>query len=350
MKKVVVAMSGGVDSLVSAILLKSLGFQVHGVHMTNWDLRDEISKCTGQFDWQSVQEYCKKLNITCSSLNLVKEYWNDVFDPFLANVEKGMITNPDVECNRLIKFGRFHMMCLEMFKPDKIAFGHYAQIKTLEGKKWLANAVDNNKDQTYYLSNISSTLLESTLFPIGHLTKNMVREIATLNGFDYVTQRKESMGICFVGKRKFKSFISEYVPDIPGTFETADGTGLGKCANISSYTIGQAANIPSKANRYFVAEKKMQEGKLVVVDSKKHPLLLQESVRFRPKWITHSPPIGTTVLAKFRSRMNPVPTKLHVHANNDWIAAFETPQHSVPIGQQLVIYHENLCFGGGPII
>jgi tRNA-specific 2-thiouridylase len=175
--------------------------------MRNWDLRDELGYCNSEAEWKAVQSACKKLNVPCSQVNLTKEYWNFVFDPFINQLENGATPNPDVSCNKYIKFGSFIQKCMQLYQPEKIAFGHYANIKMHNGKLHLANALDTTKDQTYYLSNIHGNILEKILFPVGNLLKRSVKQIALDNDLTEFAEKKESMGICFIGKRKFASFI-----------------------------------------------------------------------------------------------------------------------------------------------
>ncbi|KAJ2998075.1 hypothetical protein HDV02_004900 [Globomyces sp. JEL0801] len=242
-------MSGGVDSSVSALLLKKMGYDVLGVYMRNWDNRDENGVCPSEQDWMDVKQTCDKLKIPCEQVDLSKEYWTMVFDPFLDLLASGATPNPDVGCNQFIKFGAFLEKCKDLYQINQIAFGHYAQKQTkLESLDCqLLKAIDQTKDQTYYLSQISQQSLQKTIFPIGHLLKSQVKEIARLNGLEKISSKRESMGICFIGKRPFGSFVSEYIQQTPGHIVTLEGEIVGTHQGLSSFTIGQNARISEPA-------------------------------------------------------------------------------------------------------
>ncbi|KAH6574797.1 hypothetical protein BASA62_002284 [Batrachochytrium salamandrivorans] len=388
---VVLGMSGGVDSTVSALLLKAQGYNVVGVHMRSWDATEELGHCPGEKDWQSVKNICTHiLNIPCRQMDFTKEYWTQVFDPFLKDVRNGYTTNPDVQCNQMIKFGAFYERCQRDFQAGfKIAFGHYAQLGTdMNGRAALFKAKDSIKDQTYFLSQVRQHVLQNVLFPIGHLSKREVKQIARENNLEQIANGRESMGICFVGPRSFREFVGEYIQQIPGSFVDEHGTSVGTHKGLSAYTIGQGASIPGTGTKYYVAYKDASTNTIRVVNDQLHPALLCDSVTVGIdgwNWIsgcepediltletddinaidrTAGNPIshsgnsqsyrrGLPLTAKFRSRMQPVPVALFkvkdANGNVEYIITFNDRQYSVPEGQDIVVYQENICLGGGRI-
>ncbi|CAI7994042.1 tRNA-specific 2-thiouridylase MnmA [Geodia barretti] len=230
MKRVAIALSGGVDSLVAAILLKRSGASLVGVFMRNWEERDEGrgQRCTAEADYSRVRDICAALNIPCALADFVKDYWNDVFSHFVQAYEQGHTPNPDILCNRHIKFSALHRYCCQHLDADVIATGHYARVERDEaGKARLKVATDSCKDQTYFLSQVPQVSLARSVFPVGGLRKEEVREIASQAGFTHVARRKESVGLCFIGKRDFPQFISEYIEERHGRFVTLEGRQLG---------------------------------------------------------------------------------------------------------------------------
>jgi tRNA-specific 2-thiouridylase len=321
-------MSGGVDSTVSAMLLKWKGYEVVGVYMSNW------TECQREF--QKVQGICDRLNMECLHFNFIKDYWNYVFDPFLESIQKET-PNPDVGCNQFIKFGSFYRKSMAL-GADKIAFGHYCRTNGSQ----LLKSVDSTKDQTYYLSQIDGSILDKVLFPIGHLWKHQVKGLAMANGFKDVAMQKESMGICFVGKQKFGSFIEEYVEQKPGLFVDEIGTVLGEFRGMSYFTIGQNARIPSLKTKYYVASKDYVKNEILVVSEPRHPLLLCKRVRIQPHFI--SKPAEDRYEIKYRYRT----PAAYGHVSGDEVV-FDVPQQGLCVGQQIALYQGNVCVGGGKV-
>ncbi|KAI8928408.1 tRNA(5-methylaminomethyl-2-thiouridylate)-methyl transferase [Entophlyctis helioformis] len=351
-KRVIVGMSGGVDSTVSALLLKQQGLNVHGVYMRNWDARDQ--------DWLMVEDSCRLLGIPCSQMDLSKEYWTDVFDPFLADVQEGRISNPDVQCNRMIKFGAFYRRCQQVFgsphgEAVPIAFGHYARTETrADGQTMLLRSVDKTKDQTYFLSQVSQDVLRNVMFPIGHLLKTDVKGIARRHGLDRAADRRESMGICFVGPRPFGDFVGQYVEQTPGDFVNEHGLVVGRHRGLGWYTVGQRAMIPGLQSKLYVVDKDMNANSIRVVEGRDHPALFTTGATVRNwHWIAdhgRQDALPMDVTVKYRSRMEPVRATLALDTDRQSLrVVFAQPQHSVPCGQDMVAYDGQVCLGGGRI-
>lgn len=300
--RVAVAVSGGVDSAVSALLLKNRGLKVTGVYMRNW------SECaTSDPMRSSALEICTKLKIPFISLNFEKEYWIQVFAPFLEAIEQGHTPNADINCNSKIKFGAFTSKVISELGVDKVAFGHYAQtITTPNGtslrKGFIINpAVDATKDQTYFLSQVKSDILDRVLFPVGHLLKSTVKQLAIDNGLHRVAAQRESMGICFIGKNNFGEFVGEYLDKMPGVFVNSKGEILGAYACSKVYTIGQRVRVSGMQTRLFCAQKHSDR---IVVVPQGHVLLMARSMIVEFEWATHAPQAGAIYHVKYRYRQD----------------------------------------------
>ncbi len=302
-RRVAVGISGGVDSAVAAILLKRRGFEVVGVFMRNWDTADETGRCAADRDAEDAERFCRKLQVPFREVSLVKEYWGEVFSPLLADYQAGLTPNPDVLCNRHIKFDHFHRVCLEQVGCDAIATGHYARNSYGEDLEYadpsrdarLLKAVDLVKDQTFFLSRIRQVALRRAMFPVGNLTKSVVKKLAAAEGFPEIASRQESMGICFIGKRSFQDFISEYVEDSPGDIvDVDDGRVIGQHRGLHHWTVGQRLAIglfrkgcrPYNDGGRFVAGKDPGRNLLLSCDDTDHPALFCEHFHCaRPRWI-----------------------------------------------------------------
>ncbi|XP_008047008.1 mitochondrial tRNA-specific 2-thiouridylase 1 isoform X4 [Carlito syrichta] len=314
-RHVVCALSGGVDSAVAALLLKRRGYQVTGVFMKNWDSLDEHGVCTADKDCEDAYRVCQILDIPFHQVSYVKEYWNDVFTDFLNEYEKGRTPNPDIICNKHIKFSCFFHYALDNLGADAVATGHYARtsledeevfqqkhIKRPEGLfrnrfeirnvVKLLQAADSFKDQTFFLSQVSQDALRRTIFPLGGLTKDFVKKIAAENRLHHVLQKKESMGICFVGKRNFEHFILQYLQPQPGKFiSIEDNKVLGTHKGWFLYTLGQRAKISGLREPWFVVEKDGTKGDVFVAPRTDHPALYRDLLRTnRVHWIAEEPP------------------------------------------------------------
>ncbi len=354
MKKVVIGMSGGVDSSVAAILLQKQGYEVIGLFMRNWDtsvngdylgnpdLDNDI--CPQEQDYNDALKVCEKLNIPLHRTDFVKEYWDYVFTYFLEELKKGRTPNPDIMCNKYIKFDMFAKEAKKL-GADYIATGHYARIK--DGK--LLRGIDDNKDQTYFLSQVSKDQLENVLFPIGDMTKSEVRKVA--EDYDLITaDKKDSTGICFIGERNFKKFLENYLPNIPGDIVNIDtGEILGKHSGLMYYTLGQrrGLNIGGTKDRLFVAKKDLNNNILYVAmgDENKY-LLSYEAIIENVNLLDEIPEKCT---AKFRYRQpdnDVIVTKLD---DGNLLVKYPQGVKSVTPGQACVFYNGEQCLGGGII-
>nr|XP_045581350.1 mitochondrial tRNA-specific 2-thiouridylase 1-like [Procambarus clarkii] len=297
--RVVLGMSGGVDSAVSALLLKRKGYEVIGVFMRNWDEKDEKGQCTGDVDAEDAEWVCRRLDIPFREVNFVKEYWNDVFMYMIEEYKAGFTPNPDIMCNKKIKFSPFLQYAKDNFNSEVIATGHYARtsydddLKNYDPKKGarLLQGIDRLKDQTFFLSQISQNSLQHTMFPLGDYNKDVVRKIAESANLDRVAKKRDSTGICFIGSRNFQEFISQYIEDKPGNFIDLDSREVvGTHRGIHQWTVGQRCNIGPFPQPYFVAEKHPEANNIYVVAGTNHPALFTSIVFTEPIYWIHSPP------------------------------------------------------------
>ncbi|XP_069694028.1 mitochondrial tRNA-specific 2-thiouridylase 1 isoform X3 [Periplaneta americana] len=298
-RRVIVAVSGGVDSAVAALILKKKGYDVVGVFMQNWDTADETGICSATQDAEDARWVCSRLGIPFSVVSFVREYWNDVFCNLLEDYQNGYTPNPDILCNGHIKFDKFLKYAQDNLDADAIATGHYASTtfgSFLENCDFSAGVHllkprDLFKDQTFFLSQVSQIPLQKTMFPLANLTKTQVKKIASEYGMDYISKKKESSGICFIGTRHFQNFISEYLNDSPGYFRDIDsGVIVGRHAGIHHWTIGQRCRIGGQLKPYYVARKEPKNNDIFVASGTNH-LSLFTNLFFtsRPHWI-HSVP------------------------------------------------------------
>ena len=354
MKKVVIGMSGGVDSSVAAILLKEQGYDVIGLFMRNWDssLNNDIlgnpdlnnNICPQEQDYNDAIEVCKKIGIPLHRVDFVKEYWDYVFEYFLDELKKGRTPNPDIMCNKYIKFDLFAKEAKKL-GADYIATGHYARIK--DGK--LLRAIDSNKDQTYFLSQITNNQLQNVLFPIGDLEKKEVRKIA--EKYELITaKKKDSTGICFIGERNFTNFLKNYLPNQPGKILNLDTNEIiGEHIGLMYYTIGQrrGLNIGGTKEKLFVVGKDLKKNNLLVALGENNEYLYSdEAVIDNINWLSDLKPNECTV--KFRYRQQDIPVKLQYNEDNI-IVKYPQKCKAVTPGQACVFYLEEECIGGGII-
>lgn len=354
MKKVVIGMSGGVDSSVSAIILKEQGYEVIGLFMRNWDtsvngdilgnpnLSNNI--CPQEQDYNDAKMVCDKIGIPLHRIDFVKEYWDNVFEYFLDELKKGRTPNPDVMCNKYIKFDYF-IREAKRLGADYIATGHYARIK--DGQ--LLKAVDSNKDQTYFLSQLSRKQLENVLFPIGDLEKTKVREIALK--YDLITaNKKDSTGICFIGERNFKNFLKNYLPNQPGDIVNIETNEvIGKHIGLMYYTIGQRRGLDIGGNfdRLFVVGKSLEKNILYVALGEDNEYLYSDSCIIDTVCFnTDKRPTNCT--AKFRYRAVEYPVNLKYLDNGEILVSYDHIKSVTP-GQACVFYDNEECLGGGII-
>lgn len=352
-KKIIVGLSGGVDSAVSAYLLQQQGHDVEAIFMKNWEGDDTAEFCPATQDMADAQAVCDKLGIQLHMVNFANEYWESVFAYFLAEYRAGRTPNPDILCNKEIKFRAF-LDYAKQRGADYIATGHYVRTKQTENDCYLLKGADPLKDQSYFLHALTSAQLAQSIFPVGDLPKTEVREIANKIGLGNAN-KKDSTGICFIGERKFKTFLNEYLPAQPGNIETLEGEVIGKHDGLMFYTIGQRQGLQIGGQKdkaelpWFVAHKDLARNVLIVVQGE-HPALLRDSLIIKlPHWINKEPDYPLHASAKIRYRQNNqacVVTKIDDdHCRVD----FDTPQRAVTPGQFAVFYDGDVCLGGGVI-
>ncbi|WP_173916049.1 tRNA 2-thiouridine(34) synthase MnmA [Halobacillus sp. Marseille-Q1614] len=349
--RVVVGMSGGVDSSVSALLLKQQGYDVIGIFMKNWDDTDENGVCTATEDYEDVIRVCNQLDIPYYAVNFEKQYWDKVFTYFLDEYKAGRTPNPDVMCNKEIKFKAFldHAMSLG---ADYLATGHYAQVKEIEGTYQMLRGVDRNKDQTYFLNQLSQDVLAKVMFPLGHLEKKEVRKIAEEH--DLATaKKKDSTGICFIGERNFKEFLSEYIPAQPGEMQTLEGEVKGSHDGLMYYTLGQrqGLGIGGAGDPWFVVGKNLEENVLYVGQGYHHDALYSDGLlAVDANWTSGTAPkLSFDCTAKFRYRQEDSPVTVHLNEDGSVKVTFKEPERAVTPGQAVVFYEGDVCLGGATI-
>jgi tRNA-uridine 2-sulfurtransferase len=349
--RVVVGMSGGVDSSVAALLLKQQGYDVIGIFMKNWDDTDENGVCTATEDYDDVIRVCNQIGIPYYAVNFEKQYWDKVFTYFLNEYKAGRTPNPDVMCNKEIKFKAFldHAMKLG---ADYLATGHYAQVVYSDGEYKMLRGLDDNKDQTYFLNQLNQEQLEKVMFPIGSIDKKKVREIAKEAGLATAT-KKDSTGICFIGERNFKEFLSNYLPAQPGKMVTLDGEEKGKHDGLMYYTIGQrqGLGIGGAGEPWFVIGKDLERNLLYVGQGFDHSALYSDSLLATDiNWTTPSEKAKEfKCTAKFRYRQPDHGVTVKIVADGKVEVVFDQPIRAITPGQAVVFYNGEECLGGGTI-
>ncbi len=349
-KTVAIGMSGGVDSSVAAYLLKKQGYSVFGLFMKNWS--DDDLNCQAKKDFEDVIKVCEKLKIDYYSINFEKEYYEDVFSKCLEEFKLGITPNPDILCNKEIKFNLFLKKSIEL-GADFLATGHYAQTKLINNKNHLLKSFDLNKDQTYFLYTLNSSILEKVLFPIGNLTKQEVRKIAKDQNLATYA-KKDSTGICFIGERKFKEFLSKYISYKNGEIRTLEEKKVGEHQGLSFYTIGQrkGLQIGGKGDAWFVIKKDMKNNVLYVAQGKDHPALFSKKlIAKKISWVIENfnPIAPYKCLAKIRYRQNDQKCQIDKIENDNIYVSFESPQRAITQGQSIVFYQKEICLGGAII-
>lgn len=341
-------MSGGVDSAVAAWLLKRDGYDVTGLFMYNWE-EEKDGECTATDDWRDVKDVCDTIGIDCYSVNFAKEYMDDVFSYFLAEYRAFRTPNPDVLCNREVKFGAFRDYCATL-GADYIATGHYCR---RDGDK-LLRALDENKDQTYFLNQVETQKLGNVLFPIGGMKKSEVRDIARAEKIP-VAEKKDSTGICFIGERKFKKFLKEFLPATPGDIVDTSGKTVGRHDGLMYYTLGQrrglgVGGVKGEAGRWFVLDKDVKNNRLIVSCGDESALYTSHLVGSGFNTIgKFDMPRELTCTAKTRYRQADFGATLRVGKCGEFELDFDVPQRAVTPGQYAVIYLGDRCLGGGVI-
>ena len=351
-KTVVVGLSGGVDSAVAALLLKEQGYNVIGLFMKNWEETEDNGACTAETDFEDVKRVANKLEIPYYSVNFSKQYMDRVFKYFLEEYARGRTPNPDVLCNREIKFKPFLEYALSL-GADMIATGHYCGIKHEDGIHYLLKAKDQNKDQTYFLNQLSQKQLEKVLFPLANLNKSEIREIAEKNGL-VTAKKKDSTGICFIGERNFRNFLSTYLPANEGDIKTLDGRVLGKHMGLMYYTIGQRKGLniggqKGDEGRWFVIDKDLKNNILYVAHGSEDRLYYDALILKEVNWIPFEPKDKTfECTAKFRYRQEEQAVSVTIK-ENEVVVIFKEKQRAITEGQYAVFYKDEYCLGGGVI-
>tara|TARA_B110000503_G_scaffold69391_1_gene108153 strand:- start:5085 stop:6215 length:1131 start_codon:yes stop_codon:yes gene_type:complete len=358
--KVIVGMSGGVDSSVTALLLKQQGYVVEGLFMKNWDEDDGTEYCTAQQDMSDAQSVADMLKIPLHSVNFASEYWDDVFQIFLQEYKSGRTPNPDILCNKEIKFKVF-LDYAELLGGDYIATGHYARTSTKNGRTYLLKGIDDSKDQSYFLHAVNEAAFSRTLFPIGEMKKTEVRKIAEEYGL-ITAKKKDSTGICFIGERRFKDFLEQYLPGQPGNIESSDGDIIGQHSGLMYYTLGQRQGLgigglkTSDDNPWYVSGKDLSRNTLIAVQGGSHPLLFSDSLKVSelhwinglPEEIIKNENIDFSCQAKTRYRQDDQQCQV-IKTEGGYLMKFNTPQRSLTPGQSVVLYRDSICLGGGVI-
>ncbi|UTW45814.1 tRNA 2-thiouridine(34) synthase MnmA [bacterium SCSIO 12696] len=351
---VIVGMSGGVDSSVSALLLKQQGYEVAGLFMKNWDEDDGTEYCTAKADLEDAQAVCNKIGIPLHTVNFAAEYWDNVFEYFLAEYQAGRTPNPDILCNREIKFKVF-LEYAQVLGADLIATGHYVRRADSDGHAQLLKGLDGNKDQSYFLYAVGEDAFAKTLFPVGELAKPEVRRLA--EEYDLITHnKKDSTGICFIGERRFKDFLEQYLPAQPGNIEDPDGRVIGQHSGLMYHTMGQRQGLGIGGTKtgteapWYVAGKDLERNVLIAVQGSDHPLLFHNSlVANQLNWINGKPQqTNFRCHAKTRYRQSDQACTVTLVGDSCQVV-FDQPQRAVTPGQSLVLYQGDHCLGGGII-
>ena len=353
--KIIVGLSGGVDSSVVALLLQQQGYEVEGLFMKNWEEDDTENYCSAAEDLKDVTAVCETLSIPLHTVNFASEYWDNVFQYCLDEFQRGRTPNPDIWCNREIKFKVFLEHALKL-GGTAIATGHYVQSKQLNNKYQLLKGLDVNKDQSYFLYTLNQTQLKHSLFPIGHLQKADVRHLAEKHHL-ITHAKKDSTGICFIGERPFKAFLEKFLPAQPGPIETPEGKVLGQHEGVIYYTLGQrqGLRIGGQANSsgepWYVVNKDVKNNTLIVAQGHNHPLLFSSQLTATQcHWIGDIPfELPFHCSAKTRYRQSDQACIITELTQDTCQVQFSSPQRAVTPGQSVVFYQENQCLGGGII-
>ena len=347
-------MSGGVDSSVAALLLLQQGYDVEGLFMKNWEEDDNEDYCAATEDLKDAESVCETLGIKLHTVNFSSEYWDRVFQLFLEEYSAGRTPNPDILCNKEIKFRAFldHALTLG---ADKIATGHYTRVVERDGKMQLLRGLDNNKDQSYFLYTLNQHQLSHTLFPIGEYNKDIIRALAKNN--DLITHdKKDSTGICFIGERRFNTFLEKFLPAKPGTMKTVDNIEIGTHNGLMFYTLGQRKGLgigglkDSDEEPWYVVEKDLLNNVLIVAQGHNHPHMFNNTLEINQcHWINEKQPNSTTLRAKIRYRQTDQTCTLEAKKNDAYRIHFQQTQRAITPGQSIVFYDDEVCLGGGVI-
>lgn len=352
--RVIVGMSGGVDSSVSALLLMQQGYQVEGLFMKNWEEDDGTEYCTAKQDLADAQAVCDNIGIRLHTANFAAEYWDNVFEHFLAEYKAGRTPNPDILCNREIKFKAFLDYAL-MLGADLIATGHYVRRRDTDGRSELLKGLDPNKDQSYFLHAVGGEQISKTLFPVGELEKPAVRAIAEQHGLA-TAKKKDSTGICFIGERRFRDFLQQYLPAQPGDIQTIDGQTIGQHHGLMYHMIGQRQGLgiggmkDATDDAWYVLAKDLTRNVLLVGQGNEHPWLFSRTLTaseiFWVNPVDFSQPRRLTAKVRYRQQDQAC---LVTHTAQGYSVTFDSPQRAVTPGQSVVFYDGEICLGGGVI-
>ncbi len=353
---VIVGMSGGVDSSVAALLLQQQGYQVEGLFMKNWDEDDGTEYCTAKEDLADAQAVADKIGITLHTANFAAEYWDNVFEHFLEEYKAGRTPNPDILCNKEIKFKAFLDYAVHL-GADFIATGHYVRKQDIGQEAQLLKGLDNNKDQSYFLHAVAGAQIAKTLFPVGELEKPAVRALAEQH--DLITaDKKDSTGICFIGERRFKDFLEQYIPAQPGDIITDKGDIIGRHNGLMFHTLGQRQGLGigglknHSEEPWYVIEKDMQHNQLIVGQGNQHPQLFSKGLTLSHiDWVSDSAPeLPLRCMAKTRYRQPDQACYLRFDIEQQcYVVEFDEAQRAVTAGQSAVFYRDDVCLGGGVI-
>lgn len=351
--KIMVGMSGGVDSSVAAYLLKQQGYEVIGVFMQNWDNDDPY--CSANQDLTDARSVCNKLDIPFKTVSFAHTYWGKVFQYFLDEYAAGRTPNPDIMCNKEIKFKAFLEYAIKQ-KADYIATGHYVRKQKRDGRWQLLRGIDNNKDQSYFLYALSQSQIANSLFPIGDYEKSEIRAIAKQQNF-ITHDKKDSTGICFIGERKFKDFLKEYLLAKPGDIETTQGKVIGQHNGLMYYTLGQRQGINigglrgAKEAPWYVLSKNIKRNVLIIGQDHNHPLLMSNQLICKQvHWISSkTPDLPLTCTAKTRYRQTDQRCTIFDEKQGQYYVKFDILQRAITPGQSIVFYQNEICLGGGII-
>lgn len=351
-KTVVVGMSGGVDSSVTALLMKQQGYNVIGMFMKNWEEKDENGVCKASLEYEDVVRVCEHLEIPYYSVNFVKEYRDQVFSHFINELKAGHTPNPDILCNREIKFKALLEKAIEL-GADYLATGHYAQIGVVNDETALLKGLDPSKDQSYFLYTLKSKILENVLFPVGHMLKKDLRQLAREHNIP-TSDKQDSTGICFIGERNFKSFISQYLAFSPGKFETVEGKTVGKHDGVAFYTIGQrkGLGIGGEGDAWFVVGKDIDRNVVKLAQGSEHSALYADNlVATDLSWVSEqgAPTLPFKCKAKIRYRQSDQSCTINKIENGEIFVEFDEPQRAITPRQSIVFYSNDLCLGGAMI-
>ena len=354
-KKIIVGISGGVDSSVAALLLLEQGYEVEGLFMKNWEEDDDEEYCAAAEDLADAQSVCDTLGIKLHSINFATEYWDRVFKHFLDEYSAGRTPNPDILCNKEIKFRAFLDHALDL-GADKIATGHYARTTTVNNKAQLLRGLDNNKDQSYFLYTLNQHQLSHTLFPVGEYQKEKIRELAEQHGL-ITYNKKDSTGICFIGERRFDTFLKQYLPAKPGDINTTEGETIGRHSGLMYYTMGQRKGLGiggmqnAAEDAWFVVDKDLDNNILIVGQGHNHPRMLHNTLECKQlDWVDpESMTFPTNCTAKNRYRQPDQSCRIEQIGDDHCKVIFDEVQRAITPGQSVVFYQDEICLGGGII-